>query len=566
MIKIEQVNENRYSISQGEHKLGIIQTYSNLFHNQNCYLKLELHNFDLKIAKELFTELMQKILQPMQIMIASDESRVIAFLEKGGFVCKRKCYDVEMRIEDYIGDNFASNTIQWCENNSVEYKKVCELMYVYYAQTHENISPLTVDFQTFLTMLPTKAIYEQIENEIIHAAFIEENEIAYVCTKDKVGFVPFMNAAVRQLFTEYESITFECDDCDWATMELLSLFDVEVNESYNTYIRNLKLQDIQPSQFYISQQKIDKMKEWFSSDDLSNFEPIPIKKLKGNIIFTDGHTRAWLAYEAGLTEVPVVWDEDDLDWELYQKCVDACLERGVRTIADLKGRILSPEDYILKWDYWCDELQKKHVYLNNPCGTYSIPYWKQKRIQIPENMKILHDREFEDRFLLEYNDEKYFRLVHDLKNVESVRIDAYEIRTASIEDISLVQEIINRSYEDLSVSYEQLLSCTKSEVYDPNLWIIIYEKSTNKPVACGIAELDNEIREGVLEWIQVLPEYRGKKLGQLLVNELLARLQGKADFVTVSGKVDNVTKPELLYRKCGFTGEDIWHILTKKGN
>ena len=181
-------------------------------------------------------------------------------------------------------------------------------------------------------------------------------------------------------------------------------------------------------------------------------------------------------------------------------------------------------------------------------------------------MKILHDREFEDRFLLEYNDEKYFRLVHDLKNVESVRIDAYEIRTASIEDISLVQEIINRSYEDLSVSYEQLLSCTKSEVYDPNLWIIIYEKSTNKPVACGIAELDNEIREGVLEWIQVLSEYRGKKLGQLLVNELLARLQGKADFVTVSGKVDNITKPEMLYRKCGFTGEDIWHILTKKGN
>lgn len=38
----------------------------------------------------------------------------------------------------------------------------------------------------------------------------------------------------------------------------------------------------------------------------------------------------------------------------------------------------------------------------------------------------------------------------------------------------------------------------------------------------------------------------------------------KSDFVTVSGKVDNDTKPEFLYRKCGFTGEDIWHILTKK--
>lgn len=127
------------------------------------------------------------------------------------------------------------------------------------------------------------------------------------------------------------------------------------------YIRNIKLLDIQPSQFYISQEKIDKIKEWFCPHDLSNFEPIPIKELNGNIIFTDGHTRAWVAYGAGLTEVPFVWDEDDLDWELYQKCVDACLERGIRSIAELKGRILSPEDYVVKWDYWCDKLQEKGI-------------------------------------------------------------------------------------------------------------------------------------------------------------------------------------------------------------
>lgn len=340
---------------------------------------------------------------------------------------------------------------------------------------------------------------------------------------------------------------------------------IKIQENEITYIRNIKLQDIQPSQFYISQEKIDKIKEWFQPQDLSNFEPIPIKALNGAIIFTDGHTRAWVAYEAGLEEVPVVWDEDDLDWELYQKCVDACLERDIKTIADLKGQVLSSEDYVTKWDYWCDELQEKHAYLNNPCATYSVPYWKHKRIQIPENMKIVHDRAFEDGLLLEYNDEKYFRLLHDLKHIEMVVSDAFEIKTASIEDRPLVQELINRSYDDVSVSYEQLLGYTESTVYDENLWIIAYEKATRKPVACGIAELDKEIREGVLEWIQVLPAYRGKKIGQLLVNELLTRLQGRADFVTVSGKVDNATKPEMLYRKCGFTGDDIWHILTKKG-
>lgn len=206
------------------------------------------------------------------------------------------------------------------------------------------------------------------------------------------------------------------------------------------------------------------------------------------------------------------------------------------------------------------------AYRKNPCGTYSIPYWKNKHIQIPENMKIVHDRAFEDELLLEYNDEKYFRIKHDLKDIKQVSLEEFYVETASIEDIPLLQELINRSYEDLSVSCDQLLGYTKSEVYDENLWVIVYEKETDKVIACGIAELDKEIREGVLEWIQVLPQYRGRKVGQLLVNELLMRLQGKADFVTVSGKVNNATNPEKLYRKCGFTGEDIWHVLTKKGS
>ena len=210
--------------------------------------------------------------------------------------------------------------------------------------------------------------------------------------------------------------------------------------------------------------------------------------------------------------------------------------------------------------------QEKYEYLKNPCGTYSIPHWKQKHTQIPENMKILHDREFDDALFLEYNDEKYFRLMHNLKDIEKVELEEFFVETASRKDIPLIQNIVNCSYEDLSITCEQLLGYNESEVYDENLWIIIYEKTTHKPVACGIAELDREIKEGMLEWIQVLPEYRGKKIGRLLVNELLLRMQGKADFVTVSGKVDNATKPEILYRKCGFTGEDIWHILTKKGN
>lgn len=178
-------------------------------------------------------------------------------------------------------------------------------------------------------------------------------------------------------------------------------------------------------------------------------------------------------------------------------------------------------------------------------------------------MKIVHQEDFHNKYLNDYNDEKYFRLIHHLDNIQNHSLQEFSVKTAESEDISLIVEIINKSYSDLSVSYEQILSYTKTAVYNKDLWILAYENKTNTLVGCGIADFDNETKEGILEWIQVLPEYRGKGIGKLIVNELLSRMT-KADFATVSGKVDNLTNPEKLYRSCGFIGNDIWHILTKK--
>ncbi|MDE7303455.1 MAG: hypothetical protein K2N60_09090 [Oscillospiraceae bacterium] len=121
-------------------------------------------------------------------------------------------------------------------------------------------------------------------------------------------------------------------------------------------INKIALLDIQPSQFYVSEEKILNIKKWFDPNDLSNFEPIPIKELDGRIIFTDGHTRAWTAFLSGVSHVPLVWDEDELDWEAYRICVDACIERGVCSVADFRGRVLSGTDYKIKWNGWCDKM------------------------------------------------------------------------------------------------------------------------------------------------------------------------------------------------------------------
>ena len=87
---------------------------------------------------------------------------------------------------------------------------------------------------------------------------------------------------------------------------------------------DLKLKDLQPSQFYISEKKLREVETWLDPQDLSAFAPIPVKLLDGLPVMTDGHTRAVAALRAELERVPLCRDEDDMDWDMYRACVKAC--------------------------------------------------------------------------------------------------------------------------------------------------------------------------------------------------------------------------------------------------
>ncbi len=202
-------------------------------------------------------------------------------------------------------------------------------------------------------------------------------------------------------------------------------------------------------------------------------------------------------------------------------------------------------------------------YLENPCEKSSLPYWKTVRIATPENMKIVHQKDFDETLLTDYTDERYFRLIRRSDRPKPSKPNGFRLKTAQKSDLKQMAEIINQSYTDCSVNEQQLLFYTETPVYDPDLWIVACDRQTERIVGCAIADLDSEIGEGVLEWSEVLPQYRGKGIGRLMVNELLSRME-KADFVTVSGKMDGSSRPEGFYRKCGFAGNDIWHILRRK--
>ncbi len=205
-----------------------------------------------------------------------------------------------------------------------------------------------------------------------------------------------------------------------------------------------------------------------------------------------------------------------------------------------------------------------HNYLNNPCGTSSIPYWKQKETAVPNNMKIIHEKDYNCEAYKDYIDEPYFRLYHNMKKIQYEALSGVDI-VSGISDIGEFVRLINESYNDLTVSKEQLEGYQRTSVFRSDLWITLKDKNSGKIIAGGIADYDRECGELILEWIQVLPSYRGRGYGKSVVNCLLTKMKGTAKFATVSGKINNSTNPEILYRKCGFTGNDIWHILIKKG-
>ena len=196
-------------------------------------------------------------------------------------------------------------------------------------------------------------------------------------------------------------------------------------------------------------------------------------------------------------------------------------------------------------------------YLRDPCGTLSIPYWKAKTLTVPDSVVIVHGRDWCGQYR---NYQKFFRIKHDLKKLSPINFD-YD--TVSIDhQAAQLSGMINASYahENITVSEQDILQWKQHETFREDLCVYI-NADNGKMAASGIAEYDETCREGIIEWVQVLPEYRGQGLGKKIVTVLLNRLKSVgADFATVSGNLDNTSKPLELYQKCGFTGDDVWYI------
>ena len=112
-------------------------------------------------------------------------------------------------------------------------------------------------------------------------------------------------------------------------------------------IFKLHLDNIQPTQFYIDRKKLDAVKTFVkNSEDII----IPVAKYEDKYISLDGHTWLYLAYNLGFSFIYAFITEifDGTDYFVKESS-----KRGIKAVKDMI--LLSHEDYILKWDKFCDE-------------------------------------------------------------------------------------------------------------------------------------------------------------------------------------------------------------------
>ena len=129
------------------------------------------------------------------------------------------------------------------------------------------------------------------------------------------------------------------------------------DESGHTLITRTKcepylyeISKIQPSQFYISEKKLESCKKWITKlEDI--FVPIVIKD--GISISLDGHTRMRAALDLGYDSVYVYPDEYD---ETIFRFVDETIKRQISSVSDME--LVSDEEYEIKWNKFCDDLFK----------------------------------------------------------------------------------------------------------------------------------------------------------------------------------------------------------------
>ena len=126
----------------------------------------------------------------------------------------------------------------------------------------------------------------------------------------------------------------------------------------------VKITDLHPTQLYLSEKKLQAIQMLDQSAEIINVDPISVLAFGNRFLITDGHHRAYQALLAGRDTISAEFDRDGGD-ELYELYAQACEERKICSVLDLKNHILPQDEYEAKWYNWCDGFNQAAILLLN---------------------------------------------------------------------------------------------------------------------------------------------------------------------------------------------------------
>ena len=135
-------------------------------------------------------------------------------------------------------------------------------------------------------------------------------------------------------------------------MEIYWQAEVGIKFSWGEKMK-VNIRDLHPTQLYLSEKKLQDIQMLYHSVEKPNINPISVLAFGDRLLITDGHHRAYQALLLGQDTISAEFDKDGGD-ELYHLYAQACEERKIYSILDLKNRILPQDEYEAKWYNWCD--------------------------------------------------------------------------------------------------------------------------------------------------------------------------------------------------------------------
>ena len=109
----------------------------------------------------------------------------------------------------------------------------------------------------------------------------------------------------------------------------------------------LDIDKIQPIQFFVDKDKLEAVKTFVTREE---DVIIPVATHDGTYASLDGHTRIYLAYTLGFKQVYAYFSED---FDGFDYFFDEARKRNIYAAKDLI--LLDHEEYVDKWDKFCDE-------------------------------------------------------------------------------------------------------------------------------------------------------------------------------------------------------------------